>query len=85
MHSKMDQEKKHEGQLEIDLVEGVQVEAKGRTITVKGEKGELTRTFKHIRWDGCMFPNATLQTPGTWNEILGAMISVRDAHGWSEA
>jgi hypothetical protein len=29
-----------------------------------------------------MFPNAVLKTPGTWNNILDAMIKVRDAHGW---
>ncbi|HBJ86623.1 MAG TPA: xylose isomerase, partial [Verrucomicrobiales bacterium] len=33
-------------------------------------------------WDGCMFPNAVLETPDTWNKILAAMIKVRDAHGW---
>jgi hypothetical protein len=26
-----------------------------------------------------MFPNATLETPETWNTILDAMIKVRDA------
>jgi hypothetical protein len=31
-----------------------------------------------------MFPNAVMQKPETWNEILGAMIAVRDAHGWTE-
>ena len=29
-----------------------------------------------------MFPNATMMKPPTWNDILGAMIAVRDAHGW---
>jgi hypothetical protein len=29
-----------------------------------------------------MFPNAVLETPDTWNNILAAMIKVRDAHGW---
>jgi hypothetical protein len=29
-----------------------------------------------------MFPNATLETPATWNTILKAMMDVRDAHGW---
>ncbi|MFH0862291.1 MAG: 50S ribosomal protein L6 [Candidatus Altiarchaeota archaeon] len=38
-------EKKHGGELEVDLIEGVQVEAKGRNITVKGKKGELSRRF----------------------------------------
>ena len=31
-----------------------------------------------------MFPNAELMKPETWNDVLGAMIAVRDAHGWSE-
>jgi hypothetical protein len=35
-------------------------------------------------WDGCMFPNAVMAEPSTWNDILGAMIAVRDEHGWSE-
>lgn len=39
-------EKLHHGQLEVDVIEGVQVDAKGRTITVKGDKGELTRKFR---------------------------------------
>jgi large subunit ribosomal protein L6 len=38
-------EKKHGGELEVDLIEGVQIEAKGRNITVKGKKGELSRRF----------------------------------------
>ncbi len=29
-----------------------------------------------------MFPNATMMQQQTWNDILGAMIAVRDAHGW---
>lgn len=39
------------------------------------------RGIKHICWDGCMFPNATLENPKTWNTILDTMIKVRDAHG----
>jgi large subunit ribosomal protein L6 len=39
-------EKKHGGELEVSLMEGVQVEAKGRNITVKGKKGELVRRFR---------------------------------------
>ena len=30
-----------------------------------------------------MFPNATMMNPQTWNDILAAMIAVRDAHGWA--
>ncbi|MCH2181263.1 MAG: sugar phosphate isomerase/epimerase [Mariniblastus sp.] len=40
------------------------------------------RGIQHICWDGCMFPNSTLQNPQTWNTILKTMIDVRDAHGW---
>ena len=31
-----------------------------------------------------MFPNAMMESQETWNDILGAMINVRDAHGWRE-
>ncbi|MFP6617884.1 MAG: TIM barrel protein [Pirellulaceae bacterium] len=41
------------------------------------------RGINHICWDGCMFPNETLENPQTWNTILDAMIKVRDAHGWN--
>ncbi|MEO1103697.1 MAG: TIM barrel protein [Pseudomonadota bacterium] len=44
--------------------------------------GQPTKAFRHICWDGCMFPNATLHNQQTWNDILGVMIKVRDAHGW---
>ena len=49
-----------------------------------GEDGKLTKAFRHICWDGCMFPNAVMMKPETWNDILSAMIAVRDAHGWRE-
>ena len=47
--------------------------------------GAPDRGIQHLCWDGCMFPNATLEDPATWNTILDAMIKVRDAHGdnWS--
>jgi len=44
--------------------------------------GALTKAFPHICWDGCMFPNAVMTRPRTWNDVLAAMLSVRDAHGW---
>lgn len=47
-------------------------------------KGAKDRGIRHLCWDGCMFPNSTLENPQTWNTILGAMIKVRDAHGWNE-
>ncbi len=46
-------------------------------------KNAKDRGIGHICWDGCMFPNAMLENPATWNTILGAMIKVRDAHGWN--
>ncbi len=49
-----------------------------------GEDGRLTKAFRHICWDGCMFPNAVMMKPETWNDILRAMMAVRDAHGWRE-
>ncbi|MGI9519701.1 MAG: sugar phosphate isomerase/epimerase family protein [Pirellulaceae bacterium] len=45
--------------------------------------GAADRGIQHICWDGCMFPNATLETPETWNVILKTMMDVRNAHGWS--
>ena len=49
-----------------------------------GPDGRLTKAFRHICWDGCMFPNAVMMKPETWNDILSTMIAVRDAHGWRE-
>ncbi|MEM1443895.1 MAG: TIM barrel protein [Verrucomicrobiota bacterium] len=42
-------------------------------------KDYADRGIEHICWDGCMFPNATLEDAATWNTILKAMIDVRDA------
>ncbi|MFT5130566.1 MAG: sugar phosphate isomerase/epimerase [Rhodothermales bacterium] len=39
-----------------------------------------SRGIQHLCWDGCMFPNSTLENPQTWNDILSVMIDVRDAH-----
>lgn len=51
---------------------------------LRNDKGELTQAIRHICWDGCMFPNAVMMKQETWNDILGAMIAVRNAHGWTE-
>jgi sugar phosphate isomerase/epimerase len=51
---------------------------------LRDEQGTLTKKFRHICWDGCMFPNAVMEQQDTWNNILAAMIAVRDAHGWRE-
>jgi len=45
-------------------------------------EGAADRGIEHICWDGCMFPNAMLETQQTWNTILDAMIKVQEAHGW---
>jgi sugar phosphate isomerase/epimerase len=52
---------------------------------MRDEKGALTKAFRHVCWDGCMFPNAVMMQPETWNSILAVMLAVRDAHGWTEA
>ena len=51
---------------------------------LRDDTGKLTKKMRHICWDGCMFPNAVMEQQATWNKILGAMIKVRDAHGWRE-
>ena len=50
---------------------------------MRGADGEPTRAFTHICWDGCMFPNDVMMKPDTWNNILAAMVAVRNEHGWS--
>jgi sugar phosphate isomerase/epimerase len=45
---------------------------------------QVEQKLEHICWDGCMFPNATMRDPATWNSILQTMIAVRDVHGWNE-
>jgi sugar phosphate isomerase/epimerase len=49
---------------------------------MREENGSLTKNFKHICWDGCMFPNEVMMQGETWNAILGSMVKVREAHGW---
>jgi hypothetical protein len=49
---------------------------------MRDESGAPTRAYQHICWDGCMFPNATMMAAKTWNDILGTLIAVRNAHGW---
>ena len=51
---------------------------------LRDEKGELTKRFQHVCWDGCMFSNETMMKPNTWNDILSVMVKVRDAHGWRQ-
>ena len=42
-------------------------------------KDAESRGIKHICWDGCMFPNDTLENSETWQNILTAMIAVDEA------
>jgi len=59
--------------------------AKHAGFWLRNEDGALTKAFKHICWDGCMFPNEVMTKQQTWNDILSSMIKVRDQHGWYEA
>lgn len=52
---------------------------------LRNEDGSPTKAFKHICWDGCMFPNQVLMQPQTWNDILSVMVKVRQQHGWYQA
>jgi sugar phosphate isomerase/epimerase len=49
---------------------------------LRDERGEPTRRIRHICWDGCMFANAMMMRPETWNAVLRAMIAVRERNGW---
>jgi sugar phosphate isomerase/epimerase len=49
---------------------------------MRDDAGKVTKKFKHICWDGCMFPNDVMRKQQTWNDILAAMIQVRENHGW---
>ncbi|MBC8003539.1 MAG: TIM barrel protein [Opitutaceae bacterium] len=49
---------------------------------MRDDAGKVTKKFKHICWDGCMFPNELMMKQETWNNILAAMIQVRENHGW---
>lgn len=51
---------------------------------LRDENGNLTKAFKHICWDGCMFSNEVMMKQQTWNDILAMMIKVRNLHGWYE-
>jgi sugar phosphate isomerase/epimerase len=50
---------------------------------LRDQNNKPALAIKHMCWDGCMFPNATMKKPQTWNDILAAMLAVRDAHGWT--
>ncbi len=50
---------------------------------LRDEKGEVTRAVQHLCWDGCMFTNEVMMRPETWNAVLGTLLAVRRAHGWT--
>jgi len=41
------------------------------------ESGQVRNNIQHICWDGCMFPNATLENPDTWNNVLALMQAIQ--------
>lgn len=51
---------------------------------LRDSEGHLTKAFRHICWDGCMFPNEVLLEQQTWNDVLAAMVAVQHQHGWQE-
>jgi len=51
---------------------------------LRDDSGKVTKKTKSICWDGCMFPNEVMMKQDTWNNILSAMIQVRENHGWKE-
>lgn len=51
---------------------------------LRDENGGLTKRFRHICWDGCMFSNEVMMQPQMWNRVLETMLKVRNAHGWKE-
>jgi hypothetical protein len=50
---------------------------------LRDDGGKVTRKTQHICWDGCMFPNDVMTRQQTWNDILAAMLQVRENHGWT--
>src|SRR5690606_3411758 len=51
---------------------------------LRDEKGELSKAFKRICQDCGMIPNRVMNNQQAWNDILAALIKVRNAHGWAE-
>ena len=57
--------------------------AKDAGYWLRDSNGDLTKAFKHICWDGCMFDNDVMMKQQTWNDILAKLVAVREIHGWS--
>lgn len=51
---------------------------------MRDDKGKVTKKYRHICWDGCMFANDVMTGQQIWNDILTAMLQVRENHGWRE-
>ncbi len=47
------------------------------------DTGKPSKRFNHLCWDGCMFPNAAMLDPQTWNDVLETMKNVRTECGWN--
>src|SRR5213075_3135236 len=35
---------------------------------LRNESGHPVKRFRHVCWDGCMFPNEVMMKPQTWND-----------------
>jgi sugar phosphate isomerase/epimerase len=51
---------------------------------MRDEKDNVSKKYQHICWDGCMFANDIMTGQQIWNDILTAMIQVRQNHGWHQ-
>ena len=47
------------------------------------ENGVPTKKLGCLCWDGCMFPNSSMKSPQTWNDVLETMLKVRETCGWN--
>lgn len=45
------------------------------------QDGNPRPEISHLCWDGCMFPNETLEQQETWNDILGVMQTINQELG----
>jgi hypothetical protein len=50
---------------------------------LRDEAGKVTKKIQHLCWDGCLFPNEVMMKKDTWNNVLAAMVQVRENHGWT--
>lgn len=45
------------------------------------EQGAIRNNIQHICWDGCMFPNAVLESADTWDNVLALMQRIQSDLG----